>query len=431
MNIDKMLNNIIGKNSIGRGIVGDRFSFNVFDSKEYMRKYQQKPEVKERRRLQMQEYLQNPETKEKYRQYQQEYSQRPGVKEKIRLYQQRPEVKEKMRLYWQEYYQRPEVKEKKRVQQQEYLQRPEVKERRKEHYQRPGVKEKIIQYQQKRYQLPEIKEQRLHNLRKQRIIESKERQKQAKAIGISPLMEKEVEPLFQESMKVWQQEPKEKENPDIDKEGKDMVWAKEKTNEEDIDIEPMQKERYSFLGKRKVYMTPQQFLDNARLAQIGFELNRPGIDMDKDRETRFFEKPEKFEQLYTTNPEHIDYLKRKIASKSTKVHLPYMTFEGHLPMEVEGRHRAIAAKRLGIEKIPVIILTEGNMPEKSTEEIKQRQLNPKRTLEQIRGKYYASKDVEKEKEEGMTTLFGEQKPVSDETTKQYKILPIIDLRCYK
>jgi len=29
MNIDKMLNNIIGKNSIGRGIVGDRFSHNV------------------------------------------------------------------------------------------------------------------------------------------------------------------------------------------------------------------------------------------------------------------------------------------------------------------------------------------------------------------------------------------------------------------
>jgi hypothetical protein len=83
--------------------------------KEYMRKYQQRPEVKERRREYQREYQQRPEVKERLREYLRKYQQRPEVKEYQRKYQQRPEVKERRREYKREYMrkyqQRPEVKE--------------------------------------------------------------------------------------------------------------------------------------------------------------------------------------------------------------------------------------------------------------------------------------------------------------------------------
>jgi hypothetical protein len=55
-------------------------------------------------------YKQRPEVKDKAREYMREYQQRPDVKAKRREYNQRPEVKAKRR----EYNQRPEVKARKR-----------------------------------------------------------------------------------------------------------------------------------------------------------------------------------------------------------------------------------------------------------------------------------------------------------------------------
>lgn len=52
-------------------------------------------------------------------------------KELMRKYRQRPEVKEQIRKYRREYDKRPEVKEQIKKYQREYHQRPEVKERRK------------------------------------------------------------------------------------------------------------------------------------------------------------------------------------------------------------------------------------------------------------------------------------------------------------
>ena len=79
-------------------------SSNLTKRQQYIKEYEQRLEVIEKRR----EYYQRPEVKERRRKYQQrpeviekrrEYYQRPEVKERKRKYQQRPEVKEKKRLY--------------------------------------------------------------------------------------------------------------------------------------------------------------------------------------------------------------------------------------------------------------------------------------------------------------------------------------------
>ena len=57
--------------------------------REYMREYQQRPEVREKRREYVREYLERPEVREKRREYQREY---------MREYWKRPEVKLRRRL---------------------------------------------------------------------------------------------------------------------------------------------------------------------------------------------------------------------------------------------------------------------------------------------------------------------------------------------
>jgi hypothetical protein len=79
---------------------GDLVTDKIFKRKEYMKEYQNRPEVKERIR----EYK---------RKYAKEYHNRPEVKERIREYvkeyQNRPEVKEKVKERMKEYHNRPEV----------------------------------------------------------------------------------------------------------------------------------------------------------------------------------------------------------------------------------------------------------------------------------------------------------------------------------
>ena len=83
-----------------------------------------------------------------------EYNQRPEVKERKRErdkeYRQRPEVKERKRERDKEYRQRPEIKERKRERDKVYYQRPEVKERVKVYYQRPEIKERVKERKRER-----------------------------------------------------------------------------------------------------------------------------------------------------------------------------------------------------------------------------------------------------------------------------------------
>ena len=76
-------------------------------------------------------------------------------REYVREYNQRPEVKERerkrRRKYAREYYQRPEVKERECKRKRERYQRPEVKERIRKYRQRPEERERRREYQRKRY----------------------------------------------------------------------------------------------------------------------------------------------------------------------------------------------------------------------------------------------------------------------------------------
>ena len=102
----------------------------VFDEKEYMRR----PEVKEYYRKLNKKWRED--NFEKRKKYEEEYEQRPEVKARKKEYEQRLEVKAKRK----EYRKRPEVKEKRKIYLQEYDQRPKRKAYKKEYNQKPEVK---------------------------------------------------------------------------------------------------------------------------------------------------------------------------------------------------------------------------------------------------------------------------------------------------
>ena len=78
---------------------------------------------------QVKEYNQRPEVKERKREYMKRYG---------KEYRQRPEMKEYMKRYGKEYRQKPEVKERRR-------------EREKEYYHKPEVKERVLEYMKEKY----------------------------------------------------------------------------------------------------------------------------------------------------------------------------------------------------------------------------------------------------------------------------------------
>ena len=84
--------------------------------------------LKEERKLINKKYNQRPEVKKRKKEYYKEYHKK---------YNQRPEVKKRKKEYNKEYYQRPEVKKRKKEYDKEYHkkynQRPEVKKRKKEY----------------------------------------------------------------------------------------------------------------------------------------------------------------------------------------------------------------------------------------------------------------------------------------------------------
>ena len=132
--------------------------------REFMKNYNQRPDVKERRKA----YLQRPEIKEKLEAYNKAYYKRPEVKERLKAYNkayyQRPEIKEKQREYAKAYLQRPEIKERLEAYNKAYYKRPEIKERQKAYHQRPEVKARMKAYHKAYnkayYKRPEVKERK-------------------------------------------------------------------------------------------------------------------------------------------------------------------------------------------------------------------------------------------------------------------------------
>jgi hypothetical protein len=113
-----------------RIVMSEQYELNIIDkelereerrkkyAREYYKAYYKIPKNKLKHKILVKEYNQRPEVKQRRR----EYNQRPEVKQRRKEYNERPEVKQKRK----EYHQRPESKEARR----KYRQRPEVKIRR-------------------------------------------------------------------------------------------------------------------------------------------------------------------------------------------------------------------------------------------------------------------------------------------------------------
>ena len=106
-----------------------------------------------------------------YKEYLKIYNQRPDVKERRHEYNQRPEVKERQR----EYKKRPEVQERERERKREYEQLPEVKQRRREYDKKRNQTEKRKEYKHEYNQRPEVKE---HKREYQREYQKTEKYKE-------------------------------------------------------------------------------------------------------------------------------------------------------------------------------------------------------------------------------------------------------------
>ena len=86
------------------------------------------------------------------REYMRTYNQRPDVRAKRRIYTKLPHVKTKAAAYYKKHNQQPEVKERKRQWNKEYSKRPEVAQRIREYRQQPHVRLKAKLY----YSRPEV-----------------------------------------------------------------------------------------------------------------------------------------------------------------------------------------------------------------------------------------------------------------------------------
>lgn len=133
------------------------------DKIDYDKKYNQRPEIIERKRKSYQENKEEKkafgkkyyqENKEEINQKAKIKNQKPEIKEKRKEYEQLPKSKERRKIY----NQRPEVKEKAKV----YRQRPDVDKRRKEYIKiyskKPEAKLRVKEYEKEYRKKLEVKE---------------------------------------------------------------------------------------------------------------------------------------------------------------------------------------------------------------------------------------------------------------------------------
>ena len=99
-------------------------------------------------------------------------------------------------------------------------------------------------------------------------------------------------------------------------------------------------ESFGHTGKR-VFMSPDEFMDKVK----------KGYDIPEHRE---WSRKEHEERVIFTNA--LDKLKKVIADPNIDVDAPYLEYTKSGGIDHEGRHRAVAAKRLGMKEIPVNIV---------------------------------------------------------------------------
>jgi len=95
-------------------------------------------------------------------------------------------------------------------------------------------------------------------------------------------------------------------------------------------------EQYGY-KKKKVMMTPDEYMMKSRIAH------------------QWEGTPEQYEKS-TVFPSNVEKLKPIIASKEGKMAVPWIETKRGKYYDQEGRHRAVAARQLGIKKIPVFMV---------------------------------------------------------------------------
>lgn len=98
------------------------------------------------------------------------------------------------------------------------------------------------------------------------------------------------------------------------------------------------------LGSKRVEMSPDEYIKKATntFRRSGSSSNAKQIEQGRAQDT-----------------EHIEELKKKIQNPNTEIDEPYLHYQqqrGNAYDYQEGLHRAVAAKQLGVEKIPVHII---------------------------------------------------------------------------
>ncbi|MFA5103421.1 MAG: hypothetical protein WC525_09750 [Candidatus Thermoplasmatota archaeon] len=109
--------------------------------------------------------------------------------------------------------------------------------------------------------------------------------------------------------------------------------------------------------KRKlVTMTPKEFLQSTRIQQRYHNKVPPYREYKESLETTDTGSTLDDEGESVPSPQLIDTLATKIEDENTSIDTPYLRLNRGLPVAHEGRHRAIAAERVGMKKIPVVLL---------------------------------------------------------------------------
>jgi hypothetical protein len=128
-------------------------------------------------------------------------------------------------------------------------------------------------------------------------------------------------------------------------------------------------EQYGYTGKT-VEMTPNQFMREARASNQAWDMTEDEYEKNTVTKYRYPEEREaalkrpgvnkkELDEYIEYKKGYMDKLKGAIESEDEVVPMPYIEYnERGFPKDHEGRHRAVAARDAGKEKIPVRIISK-------------------------------------------------------------------------